>query len=109
MGKRIAKLLESNMQLYLAVLAIFSLITAVESLPLGILGLLATLGLYIWSKQSAHKQRERIREHLDKLTGEMETAGKASMLSAPFAMMVFRPDSQEILWSNDSFLDLTGL
>ena len=31
------------------------------------------------------------------------------MLSAPIAMMVFRPDTQEILWSNDSFRELTGM
>ena len=109
MSKRILKLLESNMQLYLLVLAAFSLLTMTASLPLGILGLLATVGLYVWFKQSARKQRERIREHLDKVTDDMETAGKASILTAPFAMMVFRPDTQEILWSNDSFLQQTGV
>lgn len=109
MSKRILKLLESNMQLYLLVLAAFSLLTMTASLPLGILGLLATVGLYVWFKQSARKQRERIREHLDKVTDDMETAGKASILTAPFAMMVFRPDTQEVLWSNDSFLQQTGV
>ncbi len=109
MSKRIVKLFESNMQLYLWVMAIFSLVTMTASLPMGILGLLATLGLYIWFRQSAHKQRERIQKHLDKVTDEMETAGKASILTAPFAMMVFRPDTQEVLWSNDSFLQITGI
>ncbi|MBR7146725.1 MAG: hypothetical protein IKD11_03280 [Oscillospiraceae bacterium] len=109
MSKRIVKLFESNMQLYLWVMAVFSLVTMTASLPMGILGLLATLGLYIWFRQSAHKQRERIQKHLDKVTDEMETAGKASILTAPFAMMVFRPDTQEVLWSNDSFLQITGI
>ncbi len=109
MSKRIGKLLESNMQLYFLVMGAFAFLTAMASLPLGILGALATVGLYIYFKQSAQKQRERIQEHLDKVTDDMETAGKASMLTAPFAMMVFRPDTQEILWSNDSFLQLTGI
>ncbi|MBQ1242287.1 MAG: DHH family phosphoesterase, partial [Oscillospiraceae bacterium] len=109
MSTRILTMLEYNMQLYLLVLAAFSLLTMTASLPLGILGLLATVGLYVWFKQSARKQRERIREHLDKVTDDMETAGKASILTAPFAMMVFRPDTQEILWSNDSFLQQTGV
>lgn len=43
------------------------------------------------------------------MTDDVASAGKSSMLSAPFAMMVFRPDTQEVLWSNESFLQLTGM
>ena len=43
------------------------------------------------------------------MTDDVASAGKSSMLSAPFAMMVFRPDTREVLWSNESFSQLTGI
>ena len=39
---------------------------------------------------------------------DLGAAGNDVMLNAPFPMVIFRPDTDEIIWSNDLFLRITG-
>lgn len=108
-NKKIGKVTEPNMRVYFICVAIFAVITFKVSVPLALIEIAATVFLYWNFRRTAQKRRESIRKYIDDMTDDMANADKASMLSAPFAMMVFRPDTQEILWSNDSFLQLTGV
>ena len=38
----------------------------------------------------------------------MDTATKDTMVNAPLPMVIFRPENDEVIWSNDRFLQLTG-
>ncbi|MBQ9459403.1 MAG: DHH family phosphoesterase [Oscillospiraceae bacterium] len=110
--RRISKLTEPSMRLYFICAIIFALATFVESIPripLAAVECAAFAGLYYYFRSTALKRREAIQRYIDTVTDDMTTADKASMLSAPIAMMVFRPDTQELLWSNDSFRTLTGV
>ncbi len=111
MAKRITKLTEPSMRLYFIVAAAFVLatfVTPIPRIPLAVAEALVAAGLYFHFRSTAKKRREAIRRYIDSVTDDMTTADKASMLSAPIAMMVFRPDTQELLWSNDRFRQLTG-
>ena len=108
-NKKITKVTEPNMRFYFICLALFAAVTLKVSVPLALIELAATALLYWSFHRTAQKRRESIRKYIDDVTDDMANADKASMLSAPFAMMVFCPDTQEILWSNDSFLQLTGV
>ena len=108
-NKKITKVTEPNMRFYFICLALFAAVTLKVSVPLALIELAATALLYWNFHRTAQKRRESIRKYIDDMTDDMANADKASMLSAPFAMMVFCPDTQEILWSNDSFLQLTGV
>ncbi len=108
-NRRLGRMLEPNMRFYFVCMALFALITfSVEPL-LALLELAATALLYWNFHRTAQKRREGIQKYIDDVTDDMTNADKASMLSAPFAMMVFRPDTQEVLWSNDAFLQSTGV
>ncbi len=111
MAKRITKLTEPSMRLYFIVATILVLATFIPQIPripLAVAETLIVIGLYFFFRSTAKKRREAIRRYIDSVTDDMTTADKASMLSAPIAMMVFRPDTQELLWSNDIFRRLTG-
>lgn len=108
-NKRISKLVDPSFRLYFIVGFAFAAVTTRVSVPLAICEAAATAFLWWYFRHTAQKRREGIRKYIDDMTDDMTTADKASMLSAPFAMMVFRPDTQEILWSNDSFMQLTGV
>ncbi len=108
-NRRISKLVEPSFRLYFLVGFLFAAVTVRVSIPLAICEAAAMAFLWWYFRHTAQKRREGIRQYIDDVTDDMTTADKASMLSAPFAMMVFRPDTQEILWSNDSFLQLTGV
>ena len=110
--KKITKLTEPSMRLYFIVAVLFALATFCTPIPrlaLAAVESIIVIGLYFYFRSTAKKRRDAIQRYIDDVTDDMTTADKASMLSAPIAMMVFRPDTQEILWSNDSFRELTGM
>ena len=110
MQKRITKLTEPSMRLYFAFAVLFALAAFLIGEPvLGVIESIIVCGLYLYFRATAKKRRDAIQRYIDDVTDDMTSADKASMLSAPIAMMVFRPDTQEILWTNDSFRELTGM
>ena len=38
----------------------------------------------------------------------MDTATKDTMVNAPLPMVIFRPESDEVIWTNDRFLQISG-
>ena len=112
MGKRITKLTEPSMRLYFICAVLFVLATFCTPIPrleLAVVELLIVALLYYNYRKTAKKRRDAIQRYIDDVTDDMTTADKASMLSAPIAMMAFRPDTRELLWSNASFRALTGV
>ena len=109
MNKKMTRLKDRSVLVYFFCAALFAIITVFISVPLGVAEGAVILLLSVYFRSNAKKRREEIRRYIDDMTDDMTTVDKASMLSAPFAMMVFRPDTQEILWSNDSFLQSTGI
>ena len=108
-NRRLGKMLEPNMRFYFAFMAVFAIITFSVEPMLALFELVVTALLYWNFHRTAQKRREGIQKYIDDVTDDMTNADKASMLSAPFAMMVFRPDTQEVLWSNDAFQQSTGV
>jgi len=109
-GKRITKLTEPSMRLYFACALLFTVAAfATGETVLGVLELLVIIALYFYFRETGKMRRAAIQRYIDDVTDDMTTADKATMLSAPIAMMVFRPDTQEILWCNERFRTLTGL
>jgi len=100
------------MRLYFICAVLFVLATFCTPIPrleLAVVELLIVALLYYNYRKTAKKRRDAIQRYIDDVTDDMTTADKASMLSAPIAMMAFRPDTRELLWSNASFRALTGV
>ena len=53
------------------------------------------------------RQREA-NQYLKELMDSMDQATRDSTLNCPLPMVMFRPDTDEVVWSNDQFLRLTG-
>ena len=66
---------------------------------------MACLGLY--SRESARRRRREINKYLDSYTGNVDSATKDTMVNSPLPMVLFRPESDDIIWTNDRFLHLT--
>ena len=109
MSKKVNKLTEPNMRLYFLLAAVFCAVTLWIEPVLGLVEAGVMALAYVYFRRTAQKRREGIQRYVEDMTDDVASAGKSSMLSAPFAMMVFRPDTQEVLWSNESFLQLTGM
>ncbi|MGE4276382.1 MAG: DHH family phosphoesterase [Lawsonibacter sp.] len=108
MNRKIAQLFQPSFQLYFVCLIVFALLSAFFSLPLaGLeLAIVACLGLY--SRENNRRRRREITKYLESVTGTVDTATKDTMTNAPLPMIIFRPESDDIIWTNDRFLQLTG-
>ncbi|OUQ76156.1 DHH family phosphoesterase [Flavonifractor sp. An100] len=108
MNRKISKLLQPSLQLYFVCLIAFALLSALYSLPLSVgeLAAVACLGLY--NRENTRRRRKEITKYLENVTGTVDTATKDTMANSPLPMIIFRPESNDIIWTNDRFLQLTG-
>ena len=108
-NKKLSRLLEPNLQLYFLCMAAFCAATATVSPLLALTEGCATLGLYVYFTKSNKKRRQGVLQYIDNLTGSVDTASKSTLINSPLPIMVFRPDTGEVIWSNENFLQLAGV
>ena len=70
---------------------------------------MATAALYAYFRSRNQKRRQNIMQYIDNVTGSVDTASKSTLINSPLPTLVFRPDTGEIIWSNESFLQLAGV
>ena len=85
------------------------MVTAAVKPVLALAELGATIGLYVYLTKSNQKRRQGILQYIDHLTGSVDTASKSTLINSPLPIMVFRPDTGEVIWSNENFLQLAGV
>ena len=108
MNRKLARLFQPSFQLYFVCLVLFALISAFFSIPLAVVELAAILALAVYSRQHNNRCRREIARYLENVTGTVDTATKDTMTNSPLPMIIFRPESDDIIWTNDRFLQLTG-
>ena len=96
------------MQLYFVILILFALASALFSIPLAVLEAVVVLILGLYTRTSGHKRRREITKYIENITGNVDVATKDTMVNSPLPMVIFRPESDDIIWTNDRFLRLTG-
>lgn len=107
--KGLLTLLEPSFRLYLIVLALFAVITAAvgEFALAGLEGMIV-LVLFLYFRRSNDVRRREILNYIESISTNMDVAAKDTMINAPLPMVIFRPETEEIIWSNDKFLQITG-
>ena len=108
MNRKISKLLQPSVQLYFVILILFALASALFSIPLAVLEAVVVLILGLYTRTSGHKRRREITKYIENITGNVDVATKDTMVNSPLPMVIFRPESDDIIWTNDRFLRLTG-
>lgn len=108
MNRKLNQLLQPSFRLYFVFLIVFALLSAAFSIPLAVGELAVIACLWLYSRQAANRRRRDINKYLDSYTGTVDTATKDTMVNSPLPMVLFRPESDDIVWTNDRFLQLTG-
>ena len=108
-NKKLSRLLEPNMKLYFLCMAVFCLATAAVSPLLALAEACAMVALYVYFTKASQKRRQGVLQYIDNLTGSVDTASKSTLINSPLPIMVFRPDTGEVIWSNENFLQLAGV
>ena len=108
-NNKLSRLLEPNLKFYFLCLALFALAAVTVSIPLAVIEGVATVALYLYFTQSNKKRRQSVLQYIDSVTGSVDTASKSTLINSPLPIMVFRPDTGEVIWSNENFLQLAGV
>lgn len=107
-NKKLSRLLEPNLKFYFAVMLLFAVAAIPVNWQLALAEGTLTVLLYFYFRQSNQKRRQGVLQYIDSVTGSVDTASKSTLINSPLPTLVFRPDTGEIIWSNESFLQLAG-
>ena len=105
---KLSRLLEPSLPLYFLCLVAFAALSALFSLPLAAGELAVVVLLYLYFRRSTALRQREIIQYIENVTCNMDTATKDTMVNAPLPMVIFRPENDEVIWSNDRFLQITG-
>ena len=107
MNRKLHQLFQPSLQLYFVCLVVFALASALFSLPLAALELVVVALLGLYHRATLHKRRREVTKYIENITGTVDVAAKDTMVNSPLPMVIFRPESGDIIWTNDRFLKLT--
>ena len=108
-NKKLSRLLEPNLKFYFFFMLLFVVAAVPVSWKLAVLEAAVTVLLYVYFRQNNQKRRQGVLQYIDSVTGSVDTASKSTLINSPLPTLVFRPDTGEIIWSNESFLQLAGV
>ncbi len=107
--KKLAQLLRTKIWLGCLVMVAFALWCALErQYILAVAEAAAAVALLVLFQVDAARRYKALMKFLASVTRDVESAAKDTMLNSPLPMVIFRPESDEVIWSNSRFLRLTG-
>ena len=108
MNKKLSHLLEPSFRLYFFCMMLFALVSVFVKPILALGEGVVILLLFLYFRHSGRRRKKEISKYIDTLTGSVDVATKDSMVNSPLPMLIFRPERDEIIWSNERFLQLSG-
>ena len=107
--RKLTRVLAPHIGVYFCVMLAFAGVTALlghRQAAVAELIVVAVL-LIAWAASTLRRKREAD-QYLKELMDSMDQATRNSTLNCPLPLVMFRPDTDEVVWSNDRFLRLTG-
>ena len=108
-NKKLSRLLEPNTKLFVLCMALFAVASCTVNLMLGLAQAAVTALVFFYARQLNRKRKQNVLQYIDSVTGSVDSASKSTLVNSPLPTMVFRPDAEEIIWSNEAFLQLAGV
>ena len=107
MNKRIARLLRTNITIFSLCLVLFALAAIPFGVRLAIGEGVAAVAFFLLGRRRSKATQQSLRQYIQRFYGGMDSARSSNMLFTPLPMMVFDLATEDILWSSESFLQLT--
>ena len=107
MNKRIARLLRTNITIFSLCLVLFALAAIPFDVRLAIGEGVAAVAFFLLGRRRSKATQQSLRPYIQRFYGGMDSARSSNMLFTPLPMMVFDLATEDILWSSESFLQLT--
>ena len=106
--KALSHLTETGFRVFFAACLVFAVLTGLFNVWLSLAEIAVVLGLYLYLHAGTSRRKNEVLAYLDHVTNGVDSASRRTMISSPLPIVIFRPDTDDIIWSNDRFLHLTG-
>ena len=108
MNKKLPRMLRPNVRLYFIVIIFFALSTFFFGeyyRYLGVAQFLLLIFLIIYTRYASKRRTEKLIDYLESVSDGMDL----TIRDIPLPVMIYNPDTDEIIWSNDKFITAAGL
>lgn len=99
---------EHGYQLFFLIALLFSVITAIFQPMVAVVESISTIMLYLVFRGFMAKRIKALLEYMKSRDNDIAAASRGAIINAPLPMVIFQPETDEIIWSNDRFLAMTG-
>ena len=106
--KTLTRLTETGFRVFFCICLLFAVLSGLYNVWLSLGEIAVVLLLYLYLHAGIQRRREEMLHHIESMTSEVDAASRRTMISSPLPIAIFRPDTDDIIWSNDRFLHLTG-
>ena len=107
MRKKLSKLLDAELRPCFLCLLVFVLLALAVDPILAAVEAAVVLMLFVFCRVRGRHRRRNMIQYLESVAGGAGAVrGSSTMLNTPLPMVVFRADTGEIIWANDSFIAL---
>lgn len=107
--QKLTRMLAPRIGLYFGVMLAFCGVTALLGRrDAAAVELLVVGALFVAFLASGMRRQKEADRYLKELLDNMDQATRDSTLNCPLPLVMFRPDTDEVVWSNERFLRLTG-
>lgn len=106
--KALSRMTGTGFRLFFAACLLFAGLTAIYNVWLCLVELALVLVLYLYFQVGIVRRKKDVMHYLENVSSGVDAASRRTMISSPLPIVIFRPDSDDIIWSNERFLHLTG-
>ena len=109
MNQKFAQLLAPRFGLYFLIMVIFAGVTAgLDHIDVAVAELIVVGLLYAVYFAATVRRKKTAASYLEEMVSSLDDATRDSTLNCPLPVVMFRPDTDEVLWSSDRFLRISG-
>ena len=109
MYRKLTRMLAPRVGLYFGIMLVFCGVTALLSQwEAAAAELVVVVALFVARLASGLRRQKAAERYLGEILDSVDQATRDSALNCPLPLVMFRPDTDEVVWSNDRFLRLTG-
>ncbi|MGM9578269.1 MAG: DHH family phosphoesterase [Evtepia sp.] len=106
--KTLSQITETGFRVFFATCLVFAVLTGLFNVWLSLGEIAVVLILYLYLHAGTTRRKNEVLAYLDHVTNGVDSASRRTMISSPLPIVIFRPETDDIIWSNERFLHLTG-
>lgn len=101
-NKKVIEILTFKTKIYLAIIAVLLIVLCIQNIIFIIPSVIIYTLVIIYTFWNDNKRKTEITQHIQEITGNVETAAKNSLANSPFPLILIETDGN-VVWKNFKF------